>query len=198
MKKGGVLLMQYKVPQNIDIEDKIVGPFTMKQFLYLMVGGFICYGWWNYSNQFVSPPPIIIFSIVGFPVGLLCLCLAIVKVNDRPFEYFLLNIFKFIISPKSRKWATGYVPEPVIKMNPVEAQEQKQATKTEADLDSLAKVLDRQTAEIKANTPTPATTQTKPQQANLSVNDVAGAAKNQVQSQAIPPKAKKGFLGVFK
>ncbi len=31
--------MQYSVPQFIDVEDKIVGPFTGKQTLYLMVGG---------------------------------------------------------------------------------------------------------------------------------------------------------------
>jgi len=31
--------MQYSVPQFIDIEDKIVGPLTGKQTLYLMIGG---------------------------------------------------------------------------------------------------------------------------------------------------------------
>ncbi len=188
--------MQYKVPQNIDLEDKIVGPFTMKQFLYLMVGGFILYGWWNYSNQFSSPPPMVIFAIVGLPVGLLCLCLAMVKVNDRPFEYFLLNIFKFMISPKSRKWTGGYTPEAVIRANPAEAQQKKEVAKTEADLDSLAKSLEKQTATIQSKTPV--APQAKPKAVNLSVKDVKTASQNQKLSQAAPAQAKKGFLGIFK
>jgi hypothetical protein len=119
--------MQYKVPQNIDIEDKIVGPFTMKQFLYMMVGGFILYGWWNFSNTFSSPDPLVIFMVVGLPVGLLTISLAMVKINDRPFEYFLLNMFRFLVTPKQRKWIGGYTPEPVIKMDPLEVKEKKRS-----------------------------------------------------------------------
>ena len=191
--------MQYKVPQNIDIEDKIVGPFTMRQFLYLMVGGFILYGWWNYSNTFSSPPPIYVFIPIGGPVGLLCICLALVKINDRPFEYFLMNMFKFLFSPKQRKWVTGYVPEAVIKMDAIEAKQKKEVAKTETDLDSLAKSLDQQTAEIKAKTPLAPASITKPGAINLSVKDVNSAAqKHQEASQTQPPQAKKGFLGIFK
>ena len=192
--------MQYKVPQNIDIEDKIVGPFTMRQFLYLMVGGFILYGWWNYSNTFASPEPIYIFIPVGGPVGLLCFCLAIVKINDRPFEFFLLNMIKFLFAPKQRKWITGYVPEAVIKLDAIEAKEKKEVAKTEADLDSLAKSLDRQSAEIKAKSPLPAPSISKPQGINLSVKDVNSASeKHQEAAKSTPaPKAKGNFLGIFK
>jgi len=209
--------MQYKVPQNIDLEDKIVGPFTMKQFLYLFVGGFILYGWWNYSSSYVSPSPMAIFLPLAIPLGFICFCLAVVKVNDRPFEVFVLNLFKFVFSPKQRKWTSGYVPESVILMDPLEAKDNKdEHLKTESDLDSLAKSLEEQTEELKVQTasmqaakPAPAN---KPQNINLSVSDVGSAATKQQEAQSIAkpqispansgqptaPAQKKGFFSFLK
>lgn len=179
--------MQYKVPQNIDLEDKIVGPFTMKQFLYLFVGGFILYGWWNYSNTFVSPAPMSIFLPLAVPLGLICFCLAVVKVNDRPFEIFILNVFKFLFSPKQRKWVTGYTPEAVIMLDQLEAKQKKdEHVKSESDLDSLAKSLEQQTGEIRAKeTLLPPTKQklAKPQSINLSVSDISSSSAKQQQAQ---------------
>ncbi len=190
--------MQYKVPQNIDLEDKIVGPFTMRQFLYLLVGGFILYGWWNYSNQYVSPPPMIIFLIIGLPVGLLAICLALVKINDRPFEYFLLNLVKFIFSPKQRRWTTGFKIEATITMDPIEAKKKEQEVRTESDLDSLALTLEQHKAKLTSKNPVAARTGTaKPSNINLSVKDVDSASKKQQTAQAKPPQ-KGGILGFFK
>jgi hypothetical protein len=68
--------------------------------------------------------------------------------------------------------------------------------KTDSDLDSLAKSLDRQSAEIKAKTPQPNPSGAKPQTVNLSVKDVQSASQAQAASQANVPK--KGLLGIFK
>ena len=210
--------MQYKVPQNIDLEDKIVGPFTMKQFLYLFVGGFILYGWWNYSNTYVSPPPMTIFLVLAIPVGFLCFCMAVVKVNDRPFEIFLLNLFKFMFSPKQRKWITGYAPEAVIMLDPSEVKKKDEHVKSESDLDSLAKSLEQQTSEIRAQDAakqlSAGPSGVKPQSINLSVSDVASVSQKQQQAHSTlpspankamasqapamgsaPAPVKKGFLG---
>jgi len=201
--------MQYKVPQNIDLEDKIVGPFTMKQFLYLFFGGFIVYGWWSYSNQYVNPMPI--FLALAIPLGLLCFCLAIIKINDRPFEIFLLNLAKFIFKPKQRKWKTGYIPEAVITMDPIEASKKKdQSAKTATDLDSLAKTLEHQNAKLQKDQPAPQVNAAPAKKVDLAVNNVAQASSNQQQAQpnAAPVKTtqapaaglaqKKGILSIFK
>ena len=35
-------MAQYKVPQDVEAEDKLLGPFTFRQFVYLMIiGGLI-------------------------------------------------------------------------------------------------------------------------------------------------------------
>jgi len=207
------------VPQNIDLEDKIVGPFTMKQFLYLFVGGFLLYGWWNYANSFVNT--MAIFLPLALPLGLLCFCLAVIKINDRPFEFFLLNLVRFLAAPKYRKWITGYSPETVITLDPLEAKNNKdEHLKSESDLDSLAKQLEEQTSKIRSEAATalsgkPITTQAKPRNINLSVSDLGSAAQKQQQAQSTPApkqvaaanqnapapapvKAKKGLLSIFK
>jgi len=205
--------MQYKVPQNIDLEDKIVGPFTMKQFLYLMVGGFIIYGWWTYAQQFESPPPMAIFLPLALPVGLLCLALALLKMNDRPFEYFILNVFKYVFTPKKRMWQEGYKAENVIVLDKDdEGKGEERTVRSSASLDDLAKNLEAQSKTIQEKKPAgiiPRKAATKMAQntgggeLNLSVKDVKSAVEKQTQAQnptPIEPAAKKtgGMFGLFR
>lgn len=210
--------MQYKVPQHIDIEDKIVGPFTMKQFIYLLISGSIVYAWWNFSNTFVDPSPMVIFIPLALPVGFLGLAFALLKINDRPFEVFVLSLLRFIFSPKQRVWHEGYQTPAVIVKDPA-APEVKEEHKDIQTLDELAKSLDKTQGEIEKKKPA-ATTPAAPSQEvkninsiNLSVKDVETAAKQQSSAQTAatnkpnsgtnqPPSditpAKKGFLGLFK
>ena len=209
--------MQYKVPQNIDLEDKIVGPFTMKQFLYLMVGGFIIYGWWTYAQQFESPSPMVIFLALAIPVGLITLSLALVKMNDRPFEFFLLNLFRFVFTPKKRMWQEGYTPENVIVLDKDdEIKGGERVVHSSASLDDLAKKLDVQSKTILQKQPIKAPVRKSLAKAaqtgtglNLSVRDVQDATEQQKQAQnitAVPavtpvagekPKGR-GIMGFFK
>lgn len=70
--------MRYELPQFINIEDKIFGPFTFKQFVYLAGGGGGSYVIWRLL------PPIIAIIII-LPIIALALALAFYKVNGRPF-----------------------------------------------------------------------------------------------------------------
>lgn len=89
--------MRYKVPQNIDMQDRVMGPLTMVQFLYAIVGGGFCY-----TIYMSIPAP---FSLVLVtPLALLTFAVVFVKVNERPFLQFLLSVFQFISSPKQRVW----------------------------------------------------------------------------------------------
>jgi hypothetical protein len=92
--------MQYKVPQNIDLEDKIVGPLTLAQFLYLLFGGLIVY----IVYQFFYERAPGIFYLIGLPVGLVALGLAFVKVHDRPLGTFIKNALAFLTAPRERVW----------------------------------------------------------------------------------------------
>ncbi len=89
--------MQFKVPQNIQMEDKIIGPLTMKQFVYLLVGGMVTYATIKSYNTTM-------FLFVGLPVGILALCLAFIKIQDQPFSKFILSLVSYLLKPKQRVW----------------------------------------------------------------------------------------------
>lgn len=88
---------RYKVPQNIDMQDRIVGPLTMAQFLYVLVGGMIVYASW-FSFDFE------LFLLVATPVTLLTLALAFLKVQDQPFPKFVASALLYLVHPKERVW----------------------------------------------------------------------------------------------
>ena len=89
--------MQYKVPQKIDLEDKIVGPLTLKQFLYLMSGGMIIYVALNFASTAV-------FFMITIPVAIVSLALAFLKIQDQPFAKFLISLLLYFFRPRERVW----------------------------------------------------------------------------------------------
>jgi hypothetical protein len=90
-------LASYKVPQNIDMEDRIVGPLTMLQFVYLLIGGMIVYVSWMLFD-------LALFTIIAVPVGFFTLCMAFLKVQDQPFPKFIAATLLFLTKPKARVW----------------------------------------------------------------------------------------------
>ena len=134
---------QYKVPQNIDLEDKIVGPFTMKQFIYLMVGGGLIYGlyqmWLPYENG-------IYYTIAaGIPIGFAAFLLTFIKINDRPFEYFLISLWAYIFKPRRRIWQQGYEFRRVVLVTPAQEKINPNASSGKrATLDEIAQRLESQ------------------------------------------------------
>jgi hypothetical protein len=89
--------MQFEVPQFIEIEDKIFGPLTWRQFLYLGGGGAM-------AVVLFLIAPFIIFLIVGLPLGLLALALAFYPVNNRPFSDLLEAIYNFFLRKRVYHW----------------------------------------------------------------------------------------------
>jgi len=141
-RQGGLLMgMQYKVPQNIDLEDKVVGPFTMKQFGYMVVAFIIIYPIYKIFGEYENGT--VIASIIAVPVGIIAFMLIFLKINDRPFEFFLRNMIAYIFSSKHRIWQNGYVPNKVvIKLPPNQAPPSATLTATRrASLDDIAKKL---------------------------------------------------------
>lgn len=148
--------MQYKVPQNIDLQDKIVGPFTLIQFVYLLIGGSLIY-------IIITALGVNIFSVlVASPIGFLTIALTFVKVQDQPFLKFILDIVQYLTRPKRRVWKkTGLQPELIItqtKKKETKIIDRKKVTKSE--LEKLAGELD-----TKGNQPKPEILATKPEEA---------------------------------
>ena len=97
--------MQFKVPQFIDIEDKIFGPFTLKQFGYILGAvGFAFIIW-----SFISIKILAILLIL--PISGLFLALAFVKINNRPFVDFLENGLRYFTGAKIYTWKQPLTPQ---------------------------------------------------------------------------------------
>lgn len=89
--------MQYQVPQFIEIEDKIFGPLTFKQFAYVAGGGAMCFLAYRFLPLYIS------FFII-IPVGGFSLALSFYKVNNRPFIFMVESAIRFFFSKKLYLW----------------------------------------------------------------------------------------------
>jgi len=89
--------MQFQVPQFIEVEDKIFGPLTFKQFVYCAGGLGAAYLIWRMLPIFLSAP-----LILG--VGGLAAALAFFEWNGRPFIVALENAFYYLIRSKLYLW----------------------------------------------------------------------------------------------
>lgn len=102
--------MQFKVPQNIDLADRIVGPLTLVQFLYLLVGGIVIYVLFSV----VAPINVGLFFTLSFPIALFSFGLAFLKIQDQPFGKFVMSFLTYLIRPKTRVWTKEGLPPEII------------------------------------------------------------------------------------
>jgi hypothetical protein len=89
--------MRYQVPQFIEIEDKIFGPLTLKQFIYLAGGGGLCL-------IFFSLLPLWLTAILAIPVMVFSAGLAFYQVNGRPLITVLEHAFGYMLGHKLYLW----------------------------------------------------------------------------------------------
>ena len=110
--------MRFEVPQFIDIEDKIIGPFTWRQFVYL-AGGI------GLLVTFYFLLPFTFFVVLGIPVGALAASLAFQRVNNRPFSFFLEALLGYTTRKKLYFWRKDSAQEVIKKDGVTPAVEQK-------------------------------------------------------------------------
>lgn len=89
--------MQFQVPQFIEVEDKIFGPLTIFQFIYLTGGFGFAFAMWLLLPLWAA-------VILGGPVAALGAGLAFYKVNERPLMVLLEAMFQYLFSTKLYIW----------------------------------------------------------------------------------------------
>ena len=89
--------MRFQVPQFIEVEDKIFGPLTFKQFVYLAGGGGICLILFMFLPKFMA-------ILMCIPVAVFSLALAFYKVNEKPFINMVEAFLKYLITNKLYIW----------------------------------------------------------------------------------------------
>ncbi len=130
---------QYKVPQNVEAEDKILGPLTFKQFIYALMG----FGWAAICFAiFRKVIPAMI--VIGAPPTMLFLLLAFYNRDGQNFEQLLLAMVQFFAASRRRPWVKDDIIE-TFHVNPtVHAAEatQRDPAQVRGELEKLANLID--------------------------------------------------------
>jgi hypothetical protein len=130
---------QYKVPQNVEAEDKIIGPLTFKQFIYALIG----VAWAGLAFALLRRVPAVMI-IIGLPPTLLFLLLAFYTRDGQNFEQLLIAMVGFFSQARKRLWVKEEVIESFrVEPNPVVAeQSQRNPNDVRSELDKLASMID--------------------------------------------------------
>lgn len=129
--------MRFEVPQFIDVEDKIFGPLTFKQFIYLAGGGGLGY-------VFYRLLPFPFWVLVSGPIVVFALLLSFYKLNNRPFIEIAQNWLTFKLKGKLYIWQRSkpLVQPPAPVAPPAPAPTKLYDTKTVIDLAQNLDILD--------------------------------------------------------
>ena len=91
----------YKVPQDVEAEDRLLGPFTFRQFVYLLIAAIA--GALAAALFQIFP----LLAILPLPVVIFFLILALPLKKDQPMETYLAAIVSFYMKPNKRFWRPG-------------------------------------------------------------------------------------------
>jgi len=115
-------MQQFTVPQFIDVENKIIGPLTTRQFLIILGAAIIMgisYKLFDFS----------LFLTISIPVFMITVLFSFVKINGRPFHLFILNLAQTLRRPGIRVWNNRAVVSDEAPQVPVTKTEQKTVPK---------------------------------------------------------------------
>lgn len=113
--------MEFIVPQFIEREPKIVGPFNFKQSIFLGIAGAICLFLYFFIKNFI------IFLIVVFFIGGGALFLTFMKFGGTSLPDFLKNFFVFFSQSKIYLWRRKTVHPKIIKKAPLPKEEREES-----------------------------------------------------------------------
>lgn len=88
----------YKVPQDVEAEDKLLGPFSFRQFIFLIIA--IA----SLGIAYALGRALLPLALLPLPVALFFGALALPLKKDQPMEVYLAAIISFMMKPKRRLW----------------------------------------------------------------------------------------------
>lgn len=88
----------YKVPQDVEADDKLIGPFSFRQFIYLIVVVLAGIAAWGLAQLFIG------LAIIPLPIILFFGALALPLRKDQPMEIYMAAMVSFYLKPRKRLW----------------------------------------------------------------------------------------------
>ena len=94
-------MAQYKVPQDVEADDKLIGPFSWRQFVYLLIAAALI----GLAVGLFQLFPLL--AIIPVPFVLFFLVLALPLKKDQPMETYLAAVVTYYLKPHTRLWTPG-------------------------------------------------------------------------------------------
>ena len=130
----------YKVPQDVEADDKLIGPFSFRQFIYIIIAIIAIALGWGLAQLFIG------LAIIPLPIIILFGALALPLRKDQPMEIYLAAVVSFYLKPRKRLWQPDGIQSLVEITAPkvVEVQRMKDLSQSEAEqrLSYLANIVD--------------------------------------------------------
>lgn len=130
----------YKVPQDVEADDKLIGPFSFRQFIYLIIAVIGIALGWGLSQLFLP------LAVIPIPIVLFFGTLALPLRKDQPMEIYLAAVVSFYLKPRKRLWKPDGIQSLVEITAPkvIEIQRSKNLSESEAQqrLSYLADIVD--------------------------------------------------------
>ncbi|MBQ6147383.1 PrgI family protein [Candidatus Saccharibacteria bacterium] len=146
-------MAQYKVPQDVEADDKLIGPFSFRQFIYLLIAAaFIAVAY----GLFQLFP---LLAIIPLPIVFFLLVLALPLRKEQPMETYIAALISFYTKPTKRFWNPGQRESTIEITAPKIVEEVRTRNLTSDDasrrLSFLANVVDSEGYSIKNGVQTP-------------------------------------------
>ena len=146
-------MAHYKVPQDVEADDKLIGPFSFRQFVYLLIAG----GLGALAVALFQLFPLL--AAIPVPFILLLLALALPLKKDQPMETYLAAIVSYYLKPHNRFWMPGQRESTILITAPkiVEEKRSRDLSQEEAThrLSFLADIIDTEGYAIKGASKNP-------------------------------------------
>ena len=88
----------YKVPQDVEAEDKLLGPFSFRQFVFLIIAVV------SLGVAYILAQALLPLGLIPVPIALFFGALALPLRKDQPMEVYLAAVISFMLKPKKRLW----------------------------------------------------------------------------------------------
>jgi hypothetical protein len=99
---------QYKVPQDVEAEDKLIGPLSLRQFIYVVIGvvwaGLMFFILRPTGNSDTAIVNYVIMAVVIIPITGFFLLLGFGKRQEQSFEKYFVALVRFYFVPRVRIW----------------------------------------------------------------------------------------------
>lgn len=132
----------YKVPQDVEADDKLIGPFSFRQFVYLIIVVLAIALAWGLAQLFLP------LAIIPLPFVVFFGALALPLRKDQPMEIYMAAMLSFYLKPRNRLWDSDGIESLIEITAPktVEVQRTKDISQNEAQrrFSYLAEIVDSQ------------------------------------------------------